>query len=122
MLVVIQTDVACHQMGDGHDNSKEGESLSAEQFQGKQEGCDRAVDYAAEDRNQRGRRTEACRQPQKRSDYTAKVEPTKKTGTISPPLKPEPKATAVNSSFSRNAPPNAEPPMAASTMCMPAPL
>ena len=51
-----------------------------------------------------------------------KVAPVKKMGTISPPLKPAPKVSAVNSIFSRNAYGTASPLMAASMTAAPAPL
>ena len=50
-----------------------------------------------------------------------KVAPVKKMGTISPPLKPAPKVSAVNSIFSRNAYGTASPLMAASMTAAPAP-
>ena len=52
-----------------------------------------------------------------------KAAPTKNDGTTSPPLKPQPMVTAVNSSFQKNASGAACPPSMARVMTsMPAPL
>ena len=51
-----------------------------------------------------------------------KQAPTKKEGTTSPPLKPKPMVTAVNSSFQSHAHGSACPLMARSTISIPAPL
>ena len=51
-----------------------------------------------------------------------KVAPTKKEGTTSPPLKPQPMVTAVNSSFKSHAQPSVCPLRARVMTSMPAPL
>ena len=51
-----------------------------------------------------------------------KVAPTKKQGTISPPLKPAPRVSTVNTIFSTKAQGTALPARAATMTCMPAPL
>lgn len=51
-----------------------------------------------------------------------KVEPIKKTGTISPPLKPAPKVNAVKIIFKRNASGEASPWIARAITSIPAPL
>ena len=50
------------------------------------------------------------------------VAPIKKVGTISPPLKPQPIVTAVNTIFHRNAQSGHSPPIAFATTLVPAPL
>ena len=60
--------------------------------------------------------------PKKPPSTHPKQAPTKKEGTTSPPLKPNPMVTAVNSSFSSHAQPPISPPMARPTTSMPAPL
>ena len=60
--------------------------------------------------------------PSKAPAAQPKVAPTKKEGTTSPPLKPHPMVTAVNSSFRSHAHPLASPVRARLMTSMPAPL
>ena len=60
--------------------------------------------------------------PKKPPSTQPKQAPTKNDGTTSPPLKPNPMVTAVNSSFKSHAQDRTWPLMARSTTSIPAPL
>lgn len=86
-------------------------SMKAEHLNAEHDGRKRAIRYAAEYRRHAERSRKRRGKPKQWPCHTAEVAPMKKEGTISPPLKPAPKVSAVKRILSRNASPSHPPEM-----------
>ena len=120
-MTAVKTIVSGQHITDSNGNQIIGHPFKAKQFEGNQQGGNRAVGHTAEHTDHTAAGAESSRKTEDWTDYTAQSG-TDKERRISPPLNPAPRVAAVKIIFIINAHGGTEPSKQRAIIGMPAPL
>lgn len=121
LLSAVETIISRQRKADGDCHREVRHRLKAKKLESQEHGRDRAVCDADEGSQHSRCRAEDGSKPVSSPKVHPKEDPTASVGTISPPLNPPPRATAVKTIFSKNPRYADSPSTAFSTRLNPAP-